>query len=288
MLKGGGIMEAPQLTIHEFFSIGMFSSPLKNQLSRHHLVETLVSVYEIYFFPADWPGGITVDGVFYASQKDSVCVCKPGQTRQMTMPLQCYYVYLSSQDQHLRQALNSLPTFSTHPRMEEIIGICKWITRRVVERHTPDTRMEMAAYVYNILTMLLRQQNPISSAVNGNPRRHQEILLSANQYLRDHFSEDIDLGKLAQQTNLSPTYFHKLFTSAFGLTPAQQLERYRHLAAKEYLRDDDCPLSEVARKCGYSSQSYFCYKFKQAEGMTPSTYRFNRRHQRKKRQEEAL
>ena len=274
-------MDAPQLTIHEFFSIGMFSNPLKNPVSRHHLVETLVSTYEFYFFPADWSGGITVDGVFYGCQKDSFCVCKPGQTRQLTTPLQCFYLYLSSSDPQLMHAFASLPTFASHPQMDEIIDICKGITRGIVERHTPDTRMEMCICVYKILTMLLRQHNPISSKVNGNPRRHQQVLLDANKYLRDHISEDIDLDKLAQASNLSPTYFHKLFTAAFGLTPAQQLDKYRHLAAKEFLRDDDCPLSEVARKCGYASQSYFCYKFKQREGMTPSTYRHNRRYQRK-------
>ena len=276
-------MEAPQLTIHEFFSIAMFSHPEKSIVSRNHLVKTLVSTYEIYLFPADQSGGITVDGEFYSCQKDTFCICKPGQTRQLTMPLQCFYLYLSTEDDQLKQALSSMPTVALHPQMEEIITICKRITRSVVERNTPDTRMELSACVYNILIILLRQQNPISSAVNGNPRRHQQVLLQANQYLRDHFAEDIDLEQLASRSNLSPTYFHKLFTAAFGLTPAQQLERYRHLAAKEYLRDDNCPLAEVARKCGYSSQSYFCYKFRQAEGMTPSTYRHNRRHQRQQR-----
>lgn len=273
-------MEAPQLTIHEFFSIAMFSKPNQKPVGQRHLVKTLVSVYEFYLFPADWAGGITVDGVFYNCQKDSFCVCKPGQTRQLTMPLQCFYLYLSSSDPQLQQALDAMPTFATHPQMEQIIGLCKYITRGVVERNTPDTRMEMCSCVYNILTLLLRQHNPISSAVNGNPRRHQQALLNANQYLRDHISEELDLDKLAHDSNLSPTYFHKLFTAAFGMTPSQQLERYRHLAAKEFLRDDDCPLAEVARKCGYSSQSYFCYKFKQIEGMTPSTYRYNRRYQR--------
>lgn len=262
----------------------MFSTPGKKDVSPNYLVETLVSTYEFYFFPADWNGGITVDGVFYSCQKDTFCVCKPGQTRKLTMPLQCFYLYLSTDDQQLLHSLQALPTFANHPKMEEIIKICKSITRNVVERHTPDTRMEMCACIYNILTMLLRQHNPISSKVNGNPRRHQHALLMADQYLRTHISENIDLDKLAGESNLSPTYFHKLFTAAFGMTPAQQLEKYRHWAAKEFLRDDDCPLSEVAQKCGYSSQSYFCYKFKQVEGMTPSTYRANRRWQRNKKQ----
>ena len=274
-------MDAPQLTIHEFFSIAMFSKLNKKPLSKTHLVKALASTYEIYLFPADQSGGITVDGEFYSCQKDTFCICKPGQTRQLTMPLQCFYLYLSTEDDQLKQALSALPTVALHPQMEEIITICKRITRSVVERHTPDTRMEMCACIYNILTMLLRQHNPISSTINGNPRRHQQVLLDADRYLRSHICEDIDLNKLALDSNLSPTYFHKLFTAAFGMTPAQQLERYRHLAAKEYLRDDDCPLAEVAHKCGYSSQSYFCYKFKQAAGMTPSTYRYNRRLQRK-------
>ncbi len=273
-------MDAPQLTIHEFFSISMFSKPGKKPVSRTYLVETLVSTYEIYLFPADWNGGITVDGEFYSCQKDTFCICKPGQTRKLTMPLQCYYLYLSTGDEQLQQALSALPTLAVHPQMDALIEICKSITRSVVDRHAPDTRMEMCARIYNILTMLLRQHNPISSTVNGNPRRHQQVLLDADRYLRSHLSENIDLNKIAKESNLSPTYFHKLFTAAFGLTPAQQLDKYRHLAAKEFLRDDDCPLAEVAQKCGYASQSYFSYKFKQVEGITPSTYRFNRRWQR--------
>lgn len=46
-----------------------------------------------------------------------------------------------------------------------------------------------------------------------------------------------------------------------------------HADAREYLRDDNCSISEVARKCGFSSPSYFSQKFRQYSTCTPSSYR---------------
>lgn len=278
-------MKSPDFTITDFNSFCVYTNPYKYTASREELIDTLVSSYEFRFYPEDLPGGVTIDGVRYPARKGCFTFSKPGQKRRITLPFKCFYFNLTTQDAQLRESLDRLPTFGEHPQMDEILDICKRM-KWIVSRNTVEARIEMCGYIYKILNMLLRQQYAVTNAEEGNIHRHQQALLAADQYLRDHISEDIDLKKLAQGSSLNPTYFHKLFTTAFGKTPAQQLLWYRHLAAKNYLRDDDCPLSEIAVKCGFSSQSYFCYKFKQLEGMTPSTYRSNRRGQRKRWKEE--
>ena len=91
--------------------------------------------------------------------------------------------------------------------------------------------------------------------------------------MRNHPGEDLSLNRLAQLSNLDPTYFHKLYTKAYGKTPAQQTVNYRIVAAKLALAEGSMSISEVAAQCGFSSQAYFCNKFRQITGKTPTEYR---------------
>ena len=43
----------------------------------------------------------------------------------------------------------------------------------------------------------------------------------------------------------------------------------------------NCSMSEIAAQCGFSSQTYFGYKFKEVMGMTPLQYRKKRLGSRK-------
>lgn len=57
---------------------------------------------------------------------------------------------------------------------------------------------------------------------------------------------------------------------------------YRVMIAREYLRDDDCSISEIAAKCGFSSPSYFTQVFRLYTVSSPSQYRKAVRRHRKK------
>ena len=79
--------------------------------------------------------------------------------------------------------------------------------------------------------------------------------------------------KLAQNANLSPIYFHKLFRAHLGMTPAAFVLSCRIAAAKALLKTGESAISEISARCGFSSQSYFNYKFKEITGETPLQYR---------------
>ena len=83
-------------------------------------------------------------------------------------------------------------------------------------------------------------------------------------------TQDLALCELFNQL---PTYFHKLFTAAFGVTPANHVLGYRISAAKAALVEGALPLVEIAAQCGFSSQTYFCYRFRLVTGQTPAQYR---------------
>lgn len=239
-----------------------------------------VTTYELKFYSGSFEGGAVVNGTHYPA-KDGYFLCvKPGQSRQMIMPYRCYRLHLTTRDPQLKKALDALPTFAQHPEMPKILELCKK-TCYVDQHSSLNAKFEIYSYVTMILTLLLRRYpEALVSAEKGNVRRHEQVLLDADSYLQAHCDENIDLEKVAKASGLHPTYFQKLFTQAFGCSPAQKLIHYRISRARSLLHDDNRPISEIARMCGFSYQSYFCRVFKQVVKQTPSQYRQSLRKRR--------
>jgi len=265
-------MTDPEFTIIRCGRFRMHIDPRDSTLSKIDAAEISTLCYEFEFYPENWEGGLTIDGQFYPAEKGSYTLCKAGVRHQKVMPYRAYYLHLQTQDPYLKAALDALPVHGSPPQTELILELSRKIS--LLSRSTTiDIKLKRISCVSEILSLLLEDQDITANTRQRNSRRHQQALTNADQYLRDHITEKLDLKLLAKESGLTPTYFHKLFTATFGRTPAQQLLWYRIVQAFRYLRDDDCPISEVAAKCGFSSQSYFCALFKQHGNETPSQYR---------------
>ena len=274
-------MNFPEFTIELLGTYGINYDPRTYTISPSHFREVLTTSYEFEFHPSDWEGSIRINGNSFAISKGCFSCAKPHQTRKRTPPYQCYMLYISTKDPQLAKALDALPDYAQHPDMDTILDLIQKMIR-VDTRNTLDGRLELWIYACSILRLLLQEQYAVANATLGNARRHQDALLAANQYLKEHIQEDVDLVNLAKESGLHPTYFHKLFKAAFGRTPSEQLTRYRIRASWQFLRDDSMPIGEIAMRCGFSSQSYFCRIFKLYSSQTPSQFRRTLRKRRTK------
>ena len=273
-------MKLPEFEIASIHTTGVHLNPKKIKNGGPAAKGAWVTNYELRFFVGDWEGEATVNGAPFPIKNDYFLCCKPGQTRKLIMPYRCYNLHLIARDPKLKEALDALPTFAHHPEMPKIVELCKKACH-VDQRSTLNAKFEIYSYITAILTLLLRQYpDALVAASEGNVRRHQQILLDADAYLRTHLAEDIDLETVAQDSGLHPTYFQKLFTAAYGCSPAQRLTAHRIRYARTLLHDDDRPISEIARLCGFAYQSYFSRVFKQVILQTPSQYRKSLRKRR--------
>lgn len=275
-------MALPEFEIVRCDTYGIKFDPRKADPDGPHTKDSWVTCYELEFYIDDWEGGTAIDGTLYPAKKDYFTCAKPGQLRRMVLPYRCYYLNLSTRDERLKAALDALPTFAHNPKTPQIIELIKRVFR--VDQSSPlNAQFERRGLYCLILSLLLREYpEAVCATPVGNVRRHQQALTAADNYLRTHISEDVDLEKLAESSHLHPTYFHKLFTAAYGRTPTQQLMWHRIRRSWGYLRDDNRPMAEVARLCGFSSQSYFCHKFKEITRQTPTQYRQSLRNRRNK------
>lgn len=260
------------------FSIVRYGRFYRSNSSGRKLVDptdelgTQASCYELEFYYADCPGGLTIDGVHFPAKRGFFTCCKPGQHRKMILPYMCLFFNIIPHDAQLREALDKLPSYAPMGNAEQILSLCRTMAAES-HRDTLHGKLLAEGCVCTILSILFRNQYTISDVSDHKVYRHQEALLAANDYLREHLQENIDLKQLAYDSGLHPTYFHKLFTAAFRKTPAQQLMQYRIHAAVNWLMGDELSVSEISDRCGFSTPNYFCYKFREATGQSPRQFR---------------
>ena len=260
-------MENPQFNILRF---GPFEyKQLRKDQKKDR--ERLIVAYEFEFYTDDCSGGLRHGEQFYPARRGGCTLFKPGQTQSTVFPYKGYFLNLTTSDPELCEFLNNLPQFFVLWEISEVVNLVKQMVA-VEDRDSLSGRLELQSCVCKILAVL-HPYRKVPKDVGSSTLQHQKKLLFVDKYIRNHLCEELTLGVLAAQCNLDPTYFHKLFTAAFGKTPSQRILDYRIAVAKNGLLENKVSLSELATRCGFSSQTYFCYKFKQVTGKTPLQYR---------------
>ena len=92
-------------------------------------------------------------------------------------------------------------------------------------------------------------------------------------YIEAHLAQELSVTELAAAAQTSPAYFARLFRQATGQTPHQYVIKCRIERAKRMLEETEMPISEIALRSGFSSQSHFTTAFRRLAGATPKAFR---------------
>lgn len=93
------------------------------------------------------------------------------------------------------------------------------------------------------------------------------------EYVKNHYGEEISLKDLAFMTGYSTYYFTRLFKKYFGCTMTEYLLQFRIEQSKEMLADRTDSLGAIAEQCGFDNANYFSHCFRRCVGISPSEYR---------------
>ncbi len=94
-----------------------------------------------------------------------------------------------------------------------------------------------------------------------------------DQYLKEHFREDISTASIADEFHLNQEYLNKLYKKTTGKGIKDALNEYRMEEAGHLLADTDIPIGNVAAMVGLDNFTYFSTLFKKYTGSSPSQYR---------------
>ncbi|NER78551.1 MAG: helix-turn-helix transcriptional regulator [Leptolyngbya sp. SIO1D8] len=98
-------------------------------------------------------------------------------------------------------------------------------------------------------------------------------ILQISDYIHAHLDQSIKLADLANVAGMSQFHFSRMFKQSMGISPHQYLLKQRVEQAKGLLKQSKLAIAEIALQCGFNSQSHLSKHFREATGMTPSSYR---------------
>jgi len=104
-------------------------------------------------------------------------------------------------------------------------------------------------------------------------RKNFDRIETAIHYIQTHFQEQPNLDVLAEQLQLSPFHFQKLFLEWAGVSPKKFLQFTTLAYAKKRLKEERATLLDTAFDSGLSGTSRLHDLFVKIEGMTPGEYK---------------
>ncbi len=106
------------------------------------------------------------------------------------------------------------------------------------------------------------------------PPDRRDVISSIEEYVSQHYSEDITLKKMAEEVLfMNRDYVSHLFAEQKKVNFTAYLRQIRIVHAKELLSGSTLSVAEVAALTGYKDFSQFIRNFKLETGMTPRKYR---------------
>lgn len=219
--------------------------------------------YEIEYYLTD--AGMTFcDGEEYTIKADHIQIAHPGQVRYSHLPFNTMYLKFGA-DGELAALLDAAPPYFKAVNIKRLRALFDEIISLQEEQ---TNKLLLCAKVIELIHTILAD-----AALSGNYSSESDAVSAAKKFIEKNYAAPLVLADICATVNLSPTYFHTVFTHTCGLTPHQHLTDVRISAAKKLLWSSDIPISEVAEQTGFANQQYFSNVFKTKTGTSPAAYR---------------
>lgn len=100
-----------------------------------------------------------------------------------------------------------------------------------------------------------------------------KIIEDAIDYIEGNITEDLTVGRIAEEVNTSAFYFQRGFSMLCGYTVGEYVRMRRLSIAGEELLSSDVKVIDIAMKYGYDSPDSFTKAFTRFHGSTPTDVR---------------
>ena len=169
----------------------------------------------------------------------------------------------------LYSLLNKPTPFIKIPGNVDIIDVMERLYQQIQKTGRKESSLTNL-YMLELFIHLGRQLKERKDLILDKTDKH---VVKALQYLNNNFLENPGVEIVARHCGISDRYLRKIFLAQTGVQLIDYKHRLRMKLALGLLRDKGLRLTEIAYRCGYSTQQYFCKVFKDHYGSSPGEYR---------------
>ncbi len=256
----------PDVTYEEvrnfFYNTTAFTKEVVKNTKHYH------SLYEIYYLEQG-ECNYLIEGKLFEMEKGDIVFIPKGMIHKTTyegphsrLLINCSGSYL--ENIKLREAF----VYRNEKYSLQIYDILKNIEKEYLNGDKFSNSL-IKGHMQQLLSIVYRTENKYR-----NTRHQNKYVKTALDILEEDFTSDITLSSLAQNFEVSPEHFSRLFKKETGLGFNEYLSLLRLKKAENLLKkNEDLSVSEVAFSCGFNDSNYFCEKFKKVYGISPLKFR---------------
>ncbi|WOG30213.1 GlxA family transcriptional regulator [Endozoicomonas sp. 8E] len=118
-----------------------------------------------------------------------------------------------------------------------------------------------------------RPMDQILFAEDHTTAHNDEVIIQLQEWIRQHYCEDIEMENLIAASGLTRRTLHRRFKEATGFSPTAYIQRMRLTLASDLLKSTDLSIREAAYQAGYTDPDYFSRLFQKHFQLTPSDFK---------------
>lgn len=237
--------------------------------------------YEFELF-IETEGKVFVDNSVISVAAGDIIFKKPGQITYGIAPHRSLLVFFDvtgnhNKDQeyydlHRTPILEKIPPIS-HPEPTEAY---KQLFYNILNEHVNASYASpllIKSYLLQLLYNIYFWATELSNKTVLSSSPYYARIKKVINYIHHNYASKIDLRALSSLVELSPNYFHKIFTQIMNTTPCEYILHIRLDKAKEFLIKTNMTIQQVADSSGFENSSYFSEVFKKANNLSPRDFR---------------
>ncbi|MDO5549505.1 MAG: AraC family transcriptional regulator [Eubacteriales bacterium] len=241
----------------------------------HHIGPAAHPCYVLHYI-LDGKGTYQVDGRTYHLHKGEGFLMQPNvmSSYEADSVRPWTYIWIGFEGTKAKAILEQMG-FSNH-NLTYVSSVGSHLEKIVTEMLYDESNgleqeLFLQSQLFRFLSHLSRECSTDSVAFQRNNQHY--YVRAAEEFIREHYAEEIKVQDIADHVQISRSYLTNLFQAILKTSPGDYLTHFRLTRAHEQLQITDDPIGTIANACGYRDPLVFSKAFKQMTGLTPTQFR---------------
>lgn len=188
------------------------------------------------------------------------------QTVVVQIPLKTFEAYFTG-EQFIRF------THDTKSQDEKVMSVISNIYKAYTEKRC-GYDLKVQSLFYELLYLLVTKYRETEVSPDMLKRNRKLSRLSTiTSYVKEHYTDELSLERLAEIFGYSPTYLSRMFQKYAGINYKTYLQSIRVEYAHQELLNSDRTISDIALENGFPNSKALAKAFQKKYQMLPSEYR---------------
>ena len=131
-----------------------------------------------------------------------------------------------------------------------------------------NSQSKVIEQLIHLAHLIIEKVNDVRSSSSG-----AQLVENVRRFLDRHYASEISLSTLSEQFHINSAYLSEIFKTHVGQNFSDYLNHLRMENGKQFLKDPQLKIIDVAHLVGFSNSGYFSTVFKKQFGQTPAEYR---------------